>query len=434
MTMRALPRGSAGFTLIEMIIVTFLLAIAMLGILAVFDASARINKSESEVADAQGSVRFGVYQMTRVIRMAGSGGLHVRQAVLTQTAAGLLGITAGKQFDNVSGVTVTDINSTGHPVRDGTDMIEVRGVILSPLYSLLGNSCGGCNTASGSLAIPDQANNAQLPAGLHYNNDDTNRPQFAASVTYTAGVTATEPMFFLVASGEDQSIGCSTPPAYPRYPLPIYNVAMLKAPASRAGGTLTFSSLDFLNASAQQLNGPDPAGGATAPVRITNLSRGGVLDDIVYFVDNTDPNHPALAQGTRRGDKFDVVPIAEDVEDMQIAYGVDLNGDGINPTISTTAAGDEWTPNVTGEAFADIPSFLVAGTTCPNLHSVMISLLAKSHNPDPTYRSPSATGFRTMNVAVNGQGFPVTAMTTGSYRRRVQTLRIALRNYSYEEP
>ena len=65
-----------------MIVVVFLLAIAMLGILAVFDASARINKSEQDVADAQGAVRYGIYQMTRAIRMAGAGGLYVTQAVL----------------------------------------------------------------------------------------------------------------------------------------------------------------------------------------------------------------------------------------------------------------------------------------------------------------------------------------------------------------
>ena len=55
-----------GFTLVEMIVVTLLLLIAMLGLLAVFDASARINKSETDVADAQGAVRYGIYQMTSV--------------------------------------------------------------------------------------------------------------------------------------------------------------------------------------------------------------------------------------------------------------------------------------------------------------------------------------------------------------------------------
>ncbi len=438
MTARASFRGASGFTLIEMIVVTLLLAIAMLGVLAVFDASARINKSESEVADAQGAVRYGVYQMTRVIRMAGSGGLHVRQAVLTQAAAGLLGITpAGALFDDVaSGVTVKGIDALDHPVREGTDMIEVRGVILSPLYGLLGNTCAGCNSASGNpdLAIPAQENNAQLPAGLHYNNDNANRPQFASSVAHTSGVDPTNPMFFLVASGEDQSIGCSTPPAFPRYPLPIYNVALLDSQATVGGTTLTFPALKFTDARAEKLNGPDPTAGVSqAPVRITNLSRGGVLDDILYFIDNTDPLHPALAQATRRGDAFDIVPIADDVEDMQIAYGVDLNSDGVDPAISTTAGGDEWTPNVTGEAFADIPPFVSGITTCPNLHSVMISLLAKSHNPDPTYKSRGADGYRLMNVLPNA-GIPVTAMASGSYRRRVQTLRITLRNYSYEEP
>ena len=52
---------------------------AMVGLLAVFDASARINKNETDVADAQGSVRYGIYQMTRAIRMAGAGGLYVTQ-------------------------------------------------------------------------------------------------------------------------------------------------------------------------------------------------------------------------------------------------------------------------------------------------------------------------------------------------------------------
>src|SRR5262252_9542516 len=100
---RRLRRTSmSGFTLIEMIVVTLLLSIAMLGLLAVFDASARINKNETDVADAQGSVRYGIYQMTRAIRMAGSGGLYVTQAVLNHNDKELPGITpAGVSYDNV---------------------------------------------------------------------------------------------------------------------------------------------------------------------------------------------------------------------------------------------------------------------------------------------------------------------------------------------
>src|SRR5215813_2379803 len=114
-TPAASHRSSAsGFTLVEMIVVTLLLLIAMVGLLAVFDASARINKNETDVADAQGSVRYGIYQMTRAIRMAGVGGLYVTQAVLNHNDNGLPGITfpgGSNSYDNVpNNVTVTDLN------------------------------------------------------------------------------------------------------------------------------------------------------------------------------------------------------------------------------------------------------------------------------------------------------------------------------------
>ena len=72
-----LRSATRGFTLIEMIVVVFLLAVAMLGILSVFDASARISKSEQGIAGAQGAVRYGISWISRAIRMAGAGGLSV---------------------------------------------------------------------------------------------------------------------------------------------------------------------------------------------------------------------------------------------------------------------------------------------------------------------------------------------------------------------
>ena len=108
-----------------MIVVTLLLSIAMLGLLAVFDASARLNKNETDVADAQGSVRYGIYQMTRAIRMAGVGGLYVTQAVLNHADAGPARrrCRQGASYDNVSGVTVTDTFGTvvERPGRHGHD-------------------------------------------------------------------------------------------------------------------------------------------------------------------------------------------------------------------------------------------------------------------------------------------------------------------------
>src|SRR5450759_891137 len=114
-----------------MIVVVFLLALAMLGLLSVFDASARINKSESDVADAQGAVRYGIYSMTRAIRMAGSGGLYVTQAVLNHADPQLEALGGGinvanspdkTSYDNVhDGTTVTSLTGDAIPVRPGTD-------------------------------------------------------------------------------------------------------------------------------------------------------------------------------------------------------------------------------------------------------------------------------------------------------------------------
>ncbi len=67
---------------------------------------------------------------------------------------------------------------------------------------------------------------------------------------------------------------------------------------------------------------------------------------------------------------------------------------------------------------------------CPRLHAVMLSLLAKAHDQDPTYNGPAASGYILMDVPLNGT-VPVTAVT-GKYRRRVQTLRINLRNYQFQ--
>lgn len=458
----AVRRSPRGFSLAELLVAVLLLSIAMLGILAIFDASNRINKGEQDVADAQGAVRYGVYQMTKAIRMAGSGGLFLTQAILNRPDpdAAMAGITVGSAngYDNVTGASVLDNATapTSHPVRNGTDMIEARGVLFSPLVSFdLSTGCGNC-TGSSNVNTAPITGRAQI--GQHVNNDAAFRPQFAAIDAYTAGVNANQPMFVIVSGNDDLHGGCSTPFGPQQFSQPTYNVGRISSPTQLVASN-TFGAVDFANAQAVQFNSENPADPGAAAMVLTNLRRGGILDDIVFFIDNTDPNHPALAQGIRRGVRFDVTTIADDVEDMQIAYGVDnlppaaggnQKGDGrVTRQAVTTARdsdlntsnqldGDEWQPNVVGEspwatiAFQSDPApgtFLHPGNPaaahCPRLHGVMIALVARSKDPDPTYKGPSAFGLRTMNA-------PAPAATTVPYRRRVQMLRINLRNYAVE--
>ena len=457
------PRGSrGGFTLVEMLVAVFLLSLVVLGALSVFDASARINKSEQDVADAQAAVRYGISWMTRAIRMAGSGGLFVTQAVLNAADRDLAGVSPpGVSYDNVAqGTKVTSLNGD-LPVRPGTDMIEVRGVINSPLIGFdLATGCQPCDPSAGCAAcvgVTNLAAAATTSTG-HVNDDAANRPQFSEVDAYTAGASANNPMLLLVAFNDDlhpdcsQLVGGQTYPLYPQLP---YNVGMISSPTA-LGGSGSFGNVDFTSVIAREFNPETPLEKGTDALAMKNIRHAGILDDLIFFIDDTNPLHPALAQGTRRGAAFDVIALADDVEDMQIAYGVDVDGDNalnrypgtaasFDSNVSSERDGDEWAPNVAGEApftATDFQSlqpppdpvvFTHPGRHCPRLHAVMLSLVAKSHDPDPTFRAPTAEGVLTMNSPVGNPGprtYP--GLAPARFRRRIQTLKINLRNYAYE--
>lgn len=452
-----------GFTLAEMIVVTFLLALAMLGILAVFDASSRINKSETQVADAQGNVRQGLYQMTRAIRMAGTGGLYITQAVLNAPDPGLAGITApGGTYDNVAaGTTVTNLAGTAIPVRPGTDMIEIRGVINSPLIGFDQKTACPCASAADCSCFWKPAGGATVNTALvvgdpifgqHVNENLAQRPQFEAIDAYTASASAGRP-FLVIVTVNEALFGGSLPAAPPQlYQQLLYNVGAITSPTQLVAGN-TFGVVNFANPVADEFNNEFPSALGSPLVPYPNLARrAGVLDDFLFFIDDTDPKHPVLSQGTRYKDAFDVIPLADDVEDLQVAYGVDINN---NEALNRSTAGpypasdpdtnvsnqpgqDEWVPNVPGadnpvtgtSVPLDATNFVAnsggpPATHFPRLHGVMVTLLARSKDPDPTYKTPLSGGL----ILMNGPG---AAGAGGQYRRRVQTLKINLRNYSFE--
>jgi hypothetical protein len=295
--------------------------------------------------------------------------------------------------------------------------------------------------------------------GEHLNDNPATRPQFAAIDAYTATATAARPMLVIVqdAKNELHACGDSGPPVgLQRYPQPPYNVGILAAQTNLASGGNQFGNVDFGNSIGTRFNTEMPSGADQPASPISVIKRAGILDDVVYFI-TTDPTldpqgiHPFLAQGYRRGNAFDVSHLADDVEDMQVAYGIDTNGDSAvtrlsscpinandpDPNFSTTAGCDEWFPNAVGETapvdtqfqeqspFNPSHSGIPLAIHCPRLHAVMISLLAKARDSDPTYKGPAANGYKIMNSTA-------VPITPGLYRRRVQTLKINLRNYAFQ--
>jgi hypothetical protein len=150
---------------------------------------------------------------------------------------------------------------------------------------------------------------------------------------------------------------------------------------------------------------------------------------------------------------YDIQPLVDEVEDFQVAYGVDgVSGmppdRGVSPaSVDISAVNkDEWVGNVAGEvqtslvvsssdprrvdAFLDtsIPSAAPKlELATPALRSVWLSLVVKATDPDMKYDGPGATGIRVLDSTAGS--FSQASSTGRRYRRRLQSLAVALRNY-----
>jgi len=106
-------------------------------------------------------------------------------------------------------------------------------------------------------------------------------------------------------------------------------------------------------------------------------------------------------------------PLAEGIEDMQVAYGFDTNGDGIVTEIGAAANDDEWLYNVAGETPT---AQMIVG----NLLTIRVTLIAKGTSVD--------TGQQ------NLPGRPTAEDHTGAandgFIRRVLRTEIAVRNFN----
>jgi len=109
-------------------------------------------------------------------------------------------------------------------------------------------------------------------------------------------------------------------------------------------------------------------------------------------------------------------PLAEGVEDMQIAYGFDNDGDGvISDNNGTVAGGDEWLFNAAGET--------VGAWQIGNLRSIRVTLVVKGTSVD--------TG--QTNLPARPAAEDHAAGTTDGFIRRVLRTEIAVRNFNLNQ-
>jgi hypothetical protein len=242
------------------------------------------------------------------------------------------------------------------------------------------------------------------------------------------------------------------------YLIPVYYVGLVDTTTyTQATDTFTFV-MDPSDAGARKL-------GAAAPsaISLDKPYSGGVVDEIRFFVDEGDSDkssstidtHPSLAEATfdPSTGNWEIQPLVEDVEDFQVAYGVDgidatPHDHGISPAVFDTSGTnlDEWVGNVANEVSASLPltatdpkrveafidSSSPSGPTSPvpavaTLRSVMVGLVVKSADPDIRYNGPGAQGFSLLDSTA--KSFSDAALTGRTYRRRLQRFAVSLRNY-----
>jgi prepilin-type N-terminal cleavage/methylation domain-containing protein len=434
-TSRGIRRsGEKGLTLIEVMVAVIIMTSILLGLYALLDASNKLAKQETNVAEAQQSARVGIYELSRLIRQARVGQLYYGNAVLPMTN------------NAPGGTSLTDISGAAHYIRKGTDAIGVRGILLGDRYTMTSGdvTCNGPCSAASAMTVT-------IRATAH--NGVVNY----ASGTVPALTSKTRPFYFVVADGSNQKITAGGVD----YFIPLYYVGLVDTTGTwytTTADTFTFT-MNPQDSGAQKLNAT--AGGAPA---LEQPYAGGPVDDILFFVDEGSSDassskvdtHPSLAQATfdPSSGRYDIQSLVDEVEDFQVAYGVDgiVAGNppdrGISPvSIDTSAVNkDEWVGNVTTEiqsslvfsatdprrvdAFLDtsIPSGPPnPALATPALRSVWLSLVVKATDPDFKYEGPGSTGIKVLDsTAVS---FSASSSTGRRYRRRLQSLAVALRNY-----
>jgi prepilin-type N-terminal cleavage/methylation domain-containing protein len=430
----AASRRERGLTLIETLVTLAVIVIVMVGLYALLDSSNKLAKQETNVAEAQQSVRIGISELTRVIRQGRVGGLFIANAILPVSNNDAGG----------SGSKMTDIGGGEHFIRKGTDVIGVRGIIHGDKYGLstgdviCGGSCATTNVMTVTIRATSSVGVVNFPSG--------GTPSIAGK---------THPFYFVVADSSTEKVTTGGGD----FLVPVYYVGLVDTTGTwftPTATTFTFV-MDPSNSEARKLNAVTPSA--------TSLDKpfsGGVVDEIRFFVDegpaeassSTLDTHPSLAEATLDPStgNWEIQPLIEDVEDFQVAYGVDgidtgVHDKGISPAAySTTADQDEWVGNAGGEVAARltltatdpkrveafIDSSPVTGATGPQpvvaaLRSVMVGLVVKSADPDLRYEGPGSRGFNLFDSTA--RSFSDSLSTGRPYRRRLQRFAVSLRNY-----
>lgn len=405
--------GQRGFTLVELAVSLFVTVSVMLGVLMLFDFSNKLSRVQTNVTDMQQSLRVAQYDVTRLIRMAGRGGLPV--GTLPDGAAVAV-------RDNVPASSHIGGGTDTPEIVPGSDVLTVRGVFTAPIHQI----------ASADPAAFQLDLQGGVPVGGNVrvrSATPTGIPQDLRLLR--EAVTANRPEGLLLVSPQNSDLYAvvELDPASSD----VSNPDHLRIAFRITGGTHTTGYSRFSS-----------AGAGTYPADLTNAAFLGILEEYRFYarLDFAVDGNPAsdltpklsrarVYPGTEAphgGDESNWrADVADNIVDLQIALGLDTPYGGgtiaANPTqggIAETADGedDDWLLN--GERAFD-PAFLAGA----DLHYVRLNTLARTDRRDKEYQAPALV--RIENRAFDASS-PFNAREDRMFRRRLLRTLVDMRN------
>jgi Tfp pilus assembly protein PilW len=424
-------RGERGFTLIEVVVATLVTVEVILAALALFDFHNKLARVQGQVSDMQQSLRVAQYEMVKLTREAGRGGLP---GVVRSGAYGAVGVR-----DNVVPATDTvaiGLSSSPKAV-DGTDILTVRGAFSLPIWVLdptgpgIATLTGGTPaTATAGKVVVCATTKATIPQDLSPLIATINAAANAGQVEALILVSSLgDSVYAVVELDAANSVVSGSQPACPA------------STANPNGIQIAFNVTGDATANSFQQLGAVSGIAGLPPVKSFAVATLGILEEYRYYVrKDATPNgfgdpvtHLSRARmypGTETpyyNDPTNLqVDVADNVLDLQVALGVDNNRDGVitegtglgSPPNQTPSTTDEWIYNFAG----DTP---FPNATFGPLLEVRISSLAGTGNPDFKYQGPKLTNVEDHTYLVTD--FPNT-FHGRSYRHRLLTTVVGLRN------
>lgn len=352
----------AGFTLVELVVAMAISLVVLLTTLELFNNSQRSYVMQEGVAEVQQNVRTAKLFIERDIRMAGAGIPN-----FSFGGVAVYPLEFENNVDGTSGVAATIPN-----IVEGTDILRVRYQDFSV------NGCG--TDPAGSLASCDTLSQLTLAANMpttatvaDVNEDVTaggwDSGCFCNGTSYTQP-TPNMPFIVTAADGSQSAVLFLTS----TLPLPGFD-------RIGNGPNVTYQGVTYEN----KLLNTFPSGS------IINFFNPAGIYNALYSIQNQN-GVPCLIRDTGSGSQV----IAEYIEDLQLAFELDTNDDGlVDATVND----------------ADLTDLQKS-----QVRMVRINLLARSAHAQPNF-----TGQRpAMEDHLAG--------VVDSFRRRQLTVTIKVRN------